>query len=83
MSPGEKIVMNGFILAVLGLLVWALFVYFPALLLKKIRTLDWLLTGRNDTVVGPAAMGWEGGIKAWRPGGMPSMKPVDAMEFRR
>ena len=47
MGTGEKLATNGFVLIVLGLMMWALFLYFPSLIYQKLSRLDWLLTGRD------------------------------------
>ncbi|KAJ9200296.1 hypothetical protein DTO164E3_3003 [Paecilomyces variotii] len=48
MTPGEKFVANTFVLVFLSLLVWALLLYFPAMLYQKLSRLIWLLTGHDD-----------------------------------
>lgn len=45
----EKCVMNGFVMIVLGLMIWGIFLYFPSLIYNKLSRLDWLLTGRDVT----------------------------------
>ncbi|KAL5335410.1 hypothetical protein BJX70DRAFT_401617 [Aspergillus crustosus] len=54
MTTGEKLVANSFVFVVLGLLFWALLVYFPALLYQKLSRLVWLLTGQSGEDVGAA-----------------------------
>ncbi|KAL4797906.1 hypothetical protein BDV19DRAFT_39284 [Aspergillus venezuelensis] len=54
MTPGEKLVANTFVLVVLSLLLWALLVYFPALLYQKLSRLVWLLTGQSGEEMGAA-----------------------------
>ncbi|KAL4883356.1 hypothetical protein BJY04DRAFT_25061 [Aspergillus karnatakaensis] len=54
MTPGEKVVANSFVFIVLGLLFWALLVYFPALLYSKLSRLVWLLTGQSSEEMGAA-----------------------------
>lgn len=50
MTPGERFVANAFVLVSLSLLIWALLLYFPQLLFRKIGRLVWLLTGHSDDV---------------------------------
>ena len=45
MTHGEKLVANFFVAVGLSLLLWALILYFPALLYRKLARLVWLLTG--------------------------------------
>ncbi|KAL4787964.1 hypothetical protein BJX76DRAFT_250287 [Aspergillus varians] len=54
MTPGEKLVTNTFVIVVLSLLLWALLVYFPALLYHKLSRLVWLLTGQSGEEMGAA-----------------------------
>ena len=60
MNPYENLVTNSLVFAFLSLLVWAVLLYFPLLLFRKVSQLVWLLTqsNGNDTetvlgVVGP------------------------------
>lgn len=54
MTPGEKIVANTFVVVFLGLLIWAMFFYFPGLLFQKFSRLVWLLTGQSGEEMGAA-----------------------------
>ncbi|KAL4807599.1 hypothetical protein BDV18DRAFT_158816 [Aspergillus unguis] len=54
MTPAEKLVANTFVLVFLSLLLWALGVYFPALLYQKLSRLVWLLTGQSGEEMGAA-----------------------------
>ncbi|KAL6230879.1 hypothetical protein BDW75DRAFT_56021 [Aspergillus navahoensis] len=54
MTPGEKIVANTFVAVFLGLLIWAMFCYFPGLLFQKFSRLVWLLTGQSGEEMGAA-----------------------------
>ncbi|KAJ5648167.1 hypothetical protein N7490_004539 [Penicillium lividum] len=48
MTPGEKCVVNIIVVVVLMLLLWALALYFPAILYHKFTRLTWLVTGHSD-----------------------------------
>lgn len=50
MTPGEKFAANTFVLIFLSLLVWALFLYFPQLLFRKLARFVWLVTGHSEDV---------------------------------
>ncbi|BCS19951.1 serine palmitoyltransferase small subunit family protein [Aspergillus puulaauensis] len=54
MTPAEKLVANTFVFVFLSLLLWALLVYFPALLYQKLSRLVWLLTGQSSEEMGAA-----------------------------
>jgi hypothetical protein len=51
MNPYENLVTNSLVFAFLSLLVWAVLLYFPLLLFRKVSQLVWLLTQNsgNDT----------------------------------
>lgn len=48
MTPSEKCATNTFVLVVLSLLLWALLLYFPALLFHNLTRAVWLVTGHSD-----------------------------------
>jgi hypothetical protein len=59
MSPGEKLVANGFVAVVVALLAWALLVYMPPLLYHKLSRLVWLLTGHSgDSAAAAQPLVW-------------------------
>ncbi|KAJ5239259.1 hypothetical protein N7468_003878 [Penicillium chermesinum] len=52
MTPSEKCVANSCVLVFLGLLLWALLLYFPSLLYSKASRFVWLLTGQSGQELG-------------------------------
>jgi hypothetical protein len=52
LTPGEKLAANTFVMVFMTLLLWALLLYFPALLYNKLSRLVWLLTGHSGEEMG-------------------------------
>lgn len=51
MTPTERLVTNIFVIFVLSLLCWALLLYFPSLLYRKLTRAMWLLTGHGGEIL--------------------------------
>jgi hypothetical protein len=51
MTPTERLVTNIFVILVLSLLCWALLLYSPSLLYRKLTRVMWLLTGHGGEIL--------------------------------
>ncbi|KAJ6163929.1 hypothetical protein N7497_003908 [Penicillium chrysogenum] len=51
MTTTKRLVTNIFVIFVLSLLCWALLLYFPSLLYRKLTRIMWLLTGHGGEIL--------------------------------